>query len=328
MHELLGRLTKAFGPSSKEDRVKTLIKEELKAYEPQEDKLGNLVYHFSHSGPKLMLSAHLDTIGVIVTDVDKNGFIRFAPVGGLREVSIFGSDILFESGVRGIVFCEDSVALQDKKELKMNKLFIDIGAKSKKEALNYVNIGMEGIFYPNFSLLDGRAISPSMDDRSGCTVLVELIKNLKVKSLLYDLYVVFTAQEEIGVKGARTSAYDITPDLGIAIDVTSCFDYLEPRMSAVELGKGPAVKVMDGGMITNMELRSKIIEVAEKNKIPYQLDVKTGGATDAMAMQVSKDGVKAGVISIPTRYVHSKGEVVDLSDLKNTVVLLKSFIEK
>jgi len=133
---------------------------------------------------------------------------------------------------------------------------------------------MEGIFYPNFSLLDGRAISPSMDDRSGCTVLVELIKNLKVKSLLYDLYVVFTAQEEIGVKGARTSAYDITPDLGIAIDVTSCFDYLEPRMSAVELGKGPAVKVMDGGMITNMELRSKIIEVAEKIRYRINLMLK------------------------------------------------------
>lgn len=328
MQDLLEKLAKTFGPSSKEDRVKNLIKEELKAYELQEDKLGNLVYHCSHDGPKLMLSAHLDSIGVIVTDVDKNGLIRFAPVGGLREVSIFGSDILFESGVRGTVFCDDNDALQDKKELKMNKLFIDIGAKSKKEALNSVNIGMEGVFFPNFSILDGRAISPSMDDRSGCAVLVELIKNLKIKNLRYDLYVVFTVEEEIGVKGARTSTYEITPDFGIAIDVTSCFDYLEPRLSAVELGKGPAVKVMDGGMITNIELRNKVIEVAEKNKIPYQLDVKIGGATDAMAMQVAKEGVKAAVVSIPTRYVHSKGEVVDLSDVKNTVALLKSFIEK
>ena len=328
MQDLLEKLAKTFGPSSKEDRVKNLIKEELKAYELKEDKLGNLVYHFSHDGPKLMLSAHLDSIGVIVTDVDKNGLIRFAPVGGLREVSIFGSDILFESGVRGTVFCDDNDALQDKKELKMNKLFIDIGAKSKKEALNSVNIGMEGVFFPNFSILDGRAISPSMDDRSGCAVLVELIKNLKIKNLRYDLYVVFTVEEEIGVKGARTSTYEITPDFGIAIDVTSCFDYIEPRLSVVELGKGPAVKVMDGGMITNIELRNKVIEVAEKNKIPYQLDVKTGGATDAMAMQVAKEGVKAAVVSIPTRYVHSKGEVVDLSDVKNTVALLKSFIEK
>lgn len=330
MEDILEKLVKAFGPSSKEDKVKSIIKEEIKKCdcEISEDKFGNLVVHVQQNGPKLMIAAHLDTIGVIVTDIDKNGLVRFTSIGGLRSPFLLGTRILFENGVTGTVYYDDKENPWEPKEFKIEKYFIDIGAKTKKDALNFINIGTEGIFYPTYTVNGDRVISPSLDDRSGCAVLVELLKNVKKKNLLYDLYVVFTVQEEIGVKGARTSTYEITPELGIAVDVTSAMDFTEPRLNALELGKGPAIKVMDGGMITNIDLRNELINVAKKNKIPYQLEVITGGTTDAFAMQITKEGVKTAAVSIPTRYVHTQGEVIDFNDFKNSVALLKSFIEK
>jgi len=330
MVELLEKLVKTFGPSSKETKVKEVIKKEVKGVDCSifEDNFGNLVLHFEAQGPKLMLASHLDSIGIIVTDIDKNGLIHFSSVGGLRTSFLLGSRILFESGVEGTVFYEDVKTMSDPKELKLEKFFIDIGAKSKKEALEKVDIGSFGIFYPNFSFAFDRIIAPSMDDRSGCAVLVELAKSIKKKELKYDTYIVFTVQEEVGVKGARTSTYEITPDFGIAVDVTSAGDFVDPRLNAIELGKGPAIKVMDGGMITNIELREELVKVAKKEKIPFQMEVITGGTTDAFAMQITKEGVKTAAVSIPTRYVHTQGEIVDLNDLKNSVALLKRFIEK
>lgn len=330
MEDILEKLVKAFGPSSKEEKVKGVVKEELKKCdcEINEDRFGNLVVHIPHDGPKLMLASHLDSIGFIVIDIDKNGLIRFTSIGGLRATFLLGSRVLFENGIVGTVYHDDKDNPWEPKELKVEKFFIDIGAKSKKEAQALINIGTEGIFYPLYSRNGDRVISPSLDDRSGCAVLIELVKNVKKKNLKYDLYVVFTVQEEIGVKGARTSTYEITPDFGIAVDVTSALDYTDPHLNALELGKGPAIKVMDGGMITNIELRNELIEVSKKNKIPYQLEVITGGTTDAFAMQITKEGVKTAAVSIPTRYIHTQGEVVDLNDLKNAVSLIKSFIEK
>ncbi|BAL81058.1 M42 family metallopeptidase [Caldisericum exile] len=330
MEELIEKLVKVFGPSSREDKVKNLIKEELKKCECEIsiDKFGNLIAHIPQNGPKLMLASHLDTIGFIITDVDKNGLIRFTSIGGLRTSFLLGSRVLFENGILGTIYYDDRENLWEPKEFKIEKYFIDIGAKSKKDALNLVSIGMEGIFYPQFFLNGDRIISPSLDDRSGCAVLVELLKNVKKKSLKYDLYAVFTVQEEVGVKGARTSTYEITPDFGIAVDVTTAGDFLDPHINALELGKGPAIKVMDGGMITNTDLRNELVNIARKNNIPYQLEVITGGTTDAFAMQITKEGVKTAAISIPTRYVHTQGELADINDIKNTVALLKNFIEK
>ncbi|MGB9793834.1 M42 family metallopeptidase [Caldisericum exile] len=330
MEYLIEKLVKTFGPSSKEDKVKHLIKEELKKCDCEifEDKFGNLVAHIPQNGPKLMIASHLDTIGFIVTDIDKNGLLRFTSIGGLRPSFLLGSRVLFENGISGMIYYDDKENLWEPKEFKVEKFFIDIGAKSKKDALNFVNIGMEGVFYPVFSKNYDRVISPSLDDRSGCAVIVELLNNIKKKSLKYDLYAVFTVQEEIGVKGARTSTYEITPEFGIAVDVTTAGDFVDPHINALELGKGPAIKVMDGGMITNIDLRNELINVATKNKIPFQLEVITSGTTDAFAIQITKEGVKTAAVSIPTRYIHTQGEVIDLSDIKNTVALLKNFIEK
>lgn len=330
MIDTLEKLVKAFGPSSKEFEVKKVIKDLVKNIdcETDEDKFGNLVLHFKGEGPKIMLAAHLDSIGIIVTDIDKNGLLHFSQIGGLRTSFLLGSRILFENGIEGTVFYEDRDALWEPKEFKIEKFIIDIGAKSKKEALEKVNIGSFGVFYPIFSESVERIIAPSLDDRVGCAILVEVAKNLKKKNLKFDTFFVFTVQEEIGVKGARTSTFEITPEYGIAIDVTTAGDYTEPKINAIELGKGPAIKVMDGGMITNIELRERLIKVAKKESIPYQLEVITGGTTDAFAMQITKDGVKTAAVSVPTRYVHTQGEIVDKNDIKNIAILLKQFLEK
>uniref|UniRef100_A0A7C4TY53 M42 family peptidase n=1 Tax=Caldisericum exile TaxID=693075 RepID=A0A7C4TY53_9BACT len=326
MKEVLEKLVRAFGVSSKEERVRSVIREELSNYdfEISEDKFGNLIVHVPHDGPKLMLASHLDSVGVMVTDIDKNGLVRFAPVGDIKAHFLLGTQILFENGVEGMVYCDDK-ELQD---IKNEHLFIDIGARSKKEALSLVQIGSGGIFSPHMYFSKDRVISPSLDDRIGCGILVEVLKNVKKKNLRFDLYAVFTVEEEVGVKGARTSTYEITPDIGIVVDVTPALDFVEPKRNAIELGKGPAIKVMDGRMITNMEVRETLVNVARKNEIPFQLEVVTTGTTDAFAMQITKEGVRTGAISIPARYIHTQGEVVDLNDVKNAISLLINYIEK
>lgn len=330
MIDILEKLVKAFGPSSKEFEVKKVIKDLVKNIdcEKDEDKFGNLVLHFKADGPRIMLAAHLDSIGIIVTDIDKNGLLHFSQIGGLRTSFLLGSRVILENGIEGTIFYEDRDAPWEPKEFKIEKFFIDIGAKSKKEAMEKVNIGSFGVFYPIFSESFDRIIAPSLDDRVGCAILVEVAKNLKKKNLKFDTFLVFTVQEEVGVKGARTSTFEISPEYGIAVDVTTAGDYTEPKINAIELGKGPAIKVMDGGMITNIELRERLIKMAKKESIPYQLEVITGGTTDAFAMQITKDGVKTAAVSVPTRYVHTQGEVVDKNDIKNVAVLLKQFLEK
>jgi len=330
MEQLIEKLINAFGPSSKEEAVKELIKSELeqKVDKIREDKFGNLVAHVEGSGEKLLVAAHMDSIGVIVTDIDKNGFLRIGEIGGLRKSFLVGQRILFENGIEGFVYYEDKESNWEVKDQKIEKFFVDIGAYSKAKAKELVQIGTEGIYKPNFYKSDRRIIAPSLDDRIGCAVAIQTIKNLKKKKIKYNTYFVFTVQEEVGVKGSRTSSYEIYPDIGISLDVTDAGDTPETYPVSLNLGEGPTIKVMDGGMISSKYVRDELIKVAKKENIPYQLEVISKGTTDAYAMQTTKAGVLAGSISISTRYIHTGGEVADLGDVENAVNLLKNFIEK
>lgn len=330
MEDLIKKLVFAFGPSSKEEAVKKIIRAEIEQEvdEIGEDKFGNLVAHIKGSGEKLMLAAHTDSIGVIVTDIDKNGFLRFSEIGGLRKSFLVGQKILLENGIEGYVFYEDKESPWEVKEPKMEKVFIDVGATNKARAKEMVQIGTLGVYMPHFIKNDSRIIAPSMDDRIGVYILIELIKNLKKRKSRYDLFFVFTTQEEVGVKGAKTSTFEITPDLGIAVDVTFSGDTPECRPMALSLGNGPAIKVMDGGMIASKEIKDELIKTARQEKISYQLEVLTGGTTDAYAMQLTKSGVISGAVSIPTRYVHTSGETIDINDVTGAINLLKKYIEK
>ncbi len=326
----LKSLVIAFGPSSKEESVKKVIKRELNKVKAEigDDKFGNLVIHIKGDGPKLMLAAHMDQIGVMITDIDKNGFLRLGEVGGIRKSFLLGQKLLFENGVEGFVYYEEKKYPWELKDAKMEVLFADIGTKDRAAAKKLVEIGTQGIYMPYFHTNGLRVLAPALDDRIGCFILAELIKGINPKKLKYDFYGVFTVQEEVGVKGAKVSSYEITPDFGIAIDVTDAGDTPEAIPVSLSLGKGPAIKVMDRGMIASKSVKDKLIESAEKAKIPYQLEVITAGTTDAYAMQITKSGVETGALSIPTRYIHTPGEVVDLGDVVNAIKILKKFVEK
>lgn len=330
MEDLIKSLVFAFGPSSKEDAVKKIIKKEIEneVDEIGEDKFGNLVAHMKGNAEKLLLAAHMDSIGFIITDIDKNGFLRISEIGGLRKSIIPGQKILFENDIEGFVFYEDKESPWEVKEPKLDKYYVDIGATSKARAKEMVQIGTLGIYLPTFSKNDSRITAPSMDDRIGVCVLIEVIKNLKKRKIRYDTYFVFTVQEEIGTKGAKTSAYEITPDFGIAVDVTLSGDTPECRPMALSLGNGPAIKVMDSGMIASKEIKDELIKTAKQEKINYQLEVLTGGTTDAREIQLTKTGVLSGAVSIPTRYVHTPGETIDMNDVEGAIKLIKAFIEK
>jgi len=330
MNDLIQRLVCTFGPSSKEEQVKKLIRSEIEhdVDEIGDDKFGNLVAHIKGPGEKLMVAAHMDSIGVIITDIDKNGFIRFGEIGGLRKSLLVGQRILFENGVEGFIYYEDKESSWEVKDFKIEKFYIDIGVTSKAHAKEIVSIGTEGIFKPQFMQRDKRIIASSLDDRIGCAIEIETIKNLKRKKSRFDLYFVFSVQEEIGVKGARVSTFEITPDIGISVDVTFSGDTLESYPVSLALGSGPTIKVMDSGMIASKAVKDELIKAAKASDTPYQLEVITHGTTDAYAMQMTKGGVLAGSVSLPTRYVHSPGEVIDLNDFENAIKLLKNYIEK
>ncbi len=330
--EILKKLIRAFGPSSKEDAVKKIIKQSVDKKQNadiSEDKFGNLVVHIGKTGyPKLMIAAHMDQIGVMVTNIDKNGFLRIGEVGGIRKSFLVGQKLLFETEAEGFVYYEDKESPWEVKEQKIEKFFVDVGAKNRTDAKKLINIGDQGIYKPSFYINEDRVIAPALDDRIGCFICIEAINSINRKKLSYDLYFVFTAQEEIGVKGARVSSYEITPDYGIAIDVTDAGDTPETVPVALSLGKGVAIKVMDVGMISSREVKEKLVRTAEKHKIPYQLEIITAGTTDAYAMQITKSGVQTGALSIPTRYIHTAGETIDLNDVKSAIKLLKRYVEK
>ncbi|NLM25640.1 MAG: M42 family metallopeptidase [Firmicutes bacterium] len=323
MKELIKELVESYGPAGFENEITTKISELVKDYvdEVYTDKLGNLIAHKKGTGKKIMFSAHADEIGVVVTFIDKNGFLRFSNVGGLNPLTLLGNRVRFQNGTIGVIGKEKG----ELKDLAIDKMYIDIGAESEKEAKEKVSIGDFAIIHREFADLGNRVIGKSMDDRIGCVVLIEALRRLNHSE--HDLYFVFSAQEEVGLRGARTAAYDIDPDLGIALDVTLTGDTPKAHTMAVELGKGAAIKVKDASVITHPKVKDLLIKLAEDNKIDYQLEVLEFGGTDAGAIHLTKTGVPSGAISIPCRYVHTASEMVDVRDVENCVKLVLALVQ-
>ena len=329
MKKLLQQLTETFGPSGYEDNVRAIVREEVKslADEINVDALGNLIVRRkpSRSGGdtrKIMIAAHMDEIGLMVSHVDTNGFVRFAPIGGVFRRYVVGGRVRFLNGVQGVIGYD---RLDDVDELPtLDKVYIDVGASSKKDCP--VKIGDVAAFDRPFTEMGNRLVAKSMDDRVGVLVAIETLRALKGVYLPHDLYFVFTTQEEVGVRGAGTAAYGVDPDLGIAIDVTPTGDTPNSLKMEMALGNGPCIKFRDVGAISDPRVVQWMIAVAEKNKLPYQREVLLMGGTDARAIQAARAGVPSGCISIPVRYVHSPSEMVDYSDVQNTVKLLTAIL--
>src|SRR6056297_639498 len=323
MKKLIKEITSVFGPSGDEEKIRKYIKKQINNYVDNvyEDNLGNLiaVKKGKSNGKKIMFAAHMDQIALMITHIDEDGFLRFTNVGGVGHNFLPGTPIVFADGTIGTIGVEK---LENINDLEMSKLYIDIGANNQQEAEKIVGIGDTAIYAPNFSENNNRVISNYHDDRIGCVVLIEAIKNIQDNN--NELYFVFSTQEEVGLRGAKTAAYQIEPDIGIAVDVTATGDTPESHIMDVSLGEGTAIKIKDNSTITHPLVKDLLIKECKNNSINYQFEVLEFGGTDAGAIHLTKGGIPSGTISIPTRYVHTPTEMVDLSDVKASIELVKA----
>ncbi len=322
--ELLKKIIDAFGPSGREDDVREVIREEIAPFvdEITVDNMGNLICRKKGNGKKLMMAAHMDEIGVIVTHIDKDGFVRFAPVGGVNPFNCVNRAVRFENGVEGVISGEGKSAVRD---WNLDKMYIDIGAEDYDDAVVKVTIGDMAVFDGKFVVMGNRVSGKTMDDRIACYALIEAVK--KVASCPNDFYAVFTVQEELGLRGAKVAAQVVCPDMAIAVDVSSVGDTPESKIIDLTLGKGPSVKIRDASYVISSKAREFMIKCANDAEIPYQLEAASFGGTDTGAIMLTGTGVPAGTTSIPTRYIHSPQETVDMRDVENEIKFLVKMIE-
>jgi endoglucanase len=320
VNELITRLTECFGPSGYESGVRELITSELpKGLETRVDPLGSLIVHrkgAAAGGKRVMLAAHMDEIGIVVTHVDQKGFLRFGSVGGVRLLPLAGGRVRFANGAVGVIGLEK---VEDASRVPpMDKFYIDVGARGPADCP--VKVGDVACFQRQCEVLGKRIVAKAMDDRIGCAILVQTLKDLGKSP--HDLFAVFTVQEEVGLRGAGAAGFGVEPEIALAVDVTLTGDTPECLPMAVALGDGPAIKIKDGGMLAHTGVKDWLIRTAETARIPYQREVLTAGTTDAGAIQTSRAGVPAGCVSVPSRYVHMPSEMVDSDDVAGCVRLL------
>ncbi|MFI3252963.1 MAG: M42 family metallopeptidase [Eubacteriales bacterium] len=324
IYKLLEDLTGKYGPSGKEDVLAEFIISEAKKYcdEITTDVLGNVIARKKGNGAKLMFSAHMDSIGLIVTHIEKEGFLRVGAVGGIDPHKILFSPVKFHNGTKAVVMKEEKVTYAN---LKVEHLLLDIGAKSAEEAEKMVQPGDMAVFATETMKLEGESpsiVSPYMDNRVACGILLAVMEKLQGQSVENDIYFVFSVQEEVGLRGAKPAAYAIDPAYGIAVDVTGVCDLPESSKGATsKLGDGAGVKIMDRSIICHPEVVEILEKIATEKKIAHQRDIIKMGGTDAGVIHTSRGGVKTGGISVPCRYIHSPSEMANLGDIQACIDL-------
>jgi len=326
MKQLIKTLVEAYGPSGHEEQVRELIANLVRGHadEMRTDALGNLIVlkKGTGGGKRIMISAHMDEIGVIATFIDKKGFLRFGRLGGLSPLNMIGRRVRFANGTVGVIGWEKNSYTPIVPPWE--ELYIDVGATSPEDAA--VSVGDAAGFLEPMVEEGNRLVAKAMDDRLGCAVAVQTL--LEMGSSPNDVYFVFSVQEEVGLRGATVSVFGVDPDIALALDVTLVGDTPEAAPMAVSLGKGPAIKVMDSSLLTHPGVKRWMVQTAERLGLAYQLEVLLAGGTDAGAMQRSRAGVPAGCLSIPTRYIHTPSETVDYRDVLGGVKLLVELVSK
>lgn len=329
MKQLLKTLSEAFGPSGYEGAVRKIVLKEVKSFadEIRVDALGSVIARKKpaknvKSPRKIMLAAHMDEIGVIASHVDRQGFVRFAGIGDAFGRYTLGARVCFLNGISGVVGCDRMEQVDHWPPL--NKMYIDVGATSRDDCP--VKVGDVAAFERSFMQMGDRLVAKSLDNRAGVTVLLETLHNLK--STPNDVYFVFTTQAQVGTRSAGPATFGIDPDIGIAVDVTPTGDTPASLKMAMELGRGPCIKIRDVGMLAGPHIVDWMIKTAEKARIPYQREVLLIGSSDAQEIQINRAGVPAGGLSIPARYLHSSSEMVDFNDIKNAIKLLDALLSK
>lgn len=319
--DLMKKLSDCFSPSGRENNIREIITEEIKDYvdEIKVDPLGNLIARKKGNGKKILFSAHMDQIGLIITHVDEKGFLRFSNVGGIHAKEIIGLTMVFDNGLQGVVCCEE---LKDNEKLTMSKLFIDVASTDPEFVKENFHIGDMCVFKSEYYETPDCTICRAADDRIGCYIQIEAIKDHPVTD--NDVYYVFSVQEEVGTRGAKTAGYSVNPDLAVALDVTATGDSLDGIKMDVKLGGGAAIKLMDKSMITHPDVKNLLTNLAEENNIKYQYEVLEFGGTDAGPIHMTREGIPSGVISIPTRNLHSAAEIINKNDVFECIKLLKA----
>ncbi len=330
MLEELKTLCSLMGVSGREKKVRDYIISQVDGCaEYSVDALGNLLVFKqgrNRAANKVMLAAHMDEVGLIITYVTDDGFLKFAPVGSVDIKVLLGRSVIIGDNTFGVVGVKPVHLLKpdEKKQIpEKDSLYIDIGAKSKDEALKSVQIGDVAHFNSDYiEFGDGLIKARALDDRAGCAVMIEMIKNEQP----YDLNFAFTVQEEVGLRGAKTAAYNICPDYAIVIETTTAADIagVEGHKRVCCLGAGAAISFMDKATVYDKELYDLAFEVAAKNNIKIQPKTAVAGGNDAGAIHNSNVGVKTLTASTPCRYIHSPSCVLKKDDLNETLRLVNA----
>lgn len=329
MKSLLKSLVEIPAPPGHEKELRDFVREEIEtmADEIRVDSMGNLIVRkgeVREGGKRIMIASHLDEIGLIATHIDKRGFIRFTNMGGVYPSYLLGGRVRFLDGTRGVINVEGTG--KRKKVPGLDKMYIDIGAENENQCS--IDIGDVAVFDRPWLDLGKRVVSKALDDRVGVAVMVETLRKVhqSPKRTPHESWFVFSNQEEVGLRGAGPAAYQLEPDIGLAIDVTRTGDTPQGVKMDVSLGEGPAIKIRDKGMLSHPEVVDWMIDVARKHKISCQREVLERGTTDAASIQLTRGGVPSGCLSIPCRYVHSPSEMVDWDDVQQAAILLEKLL--
>lgn len=331
---LLEELTNLSGVSGNEKEVRDFIISQITPYadEVTVDRIGNVIaLKKGDSSKKVMLSAHMDEVGFIISGITEKGFLNFKTVGGIDVRTVISKRVrVGKEKINGVIGIK-AIHLQKRSERdsvpEFDDLYIDIGAKDKESAEKYVKIGDYACFDTRYEAFGETAIkAKAIDDRIGCGVLIEMIKNPQK----YDTYFCFTTGEEIGLRGARNAAYRIMPDIAFVIEATSCSDIsgLKPHEYVTRFGKGAAITFMDRCTIVDDDLRKKIHKIGEEAKIPVQYKCSINGGNDAGRIHLTGAGIKTASISLPCRYIHSANSVAAVSDIKAVENLMAEVLKR
>lgn len=338
----LKAVSETVGVSGYESRIRDLLVDKLSGIaQVSYDKLGSVIFtkRGADERPKIMLASHMDEIGFMVKSITKEGFIKFTNLGGWWEQVMLGQRVMVitaKGEIPGVIGCKPPHVLtpeERKKTVPKKEMYIDIGAADEKEAREKFGVRPGDPIAP-FSIFTPMAnekmlLSKAWDNRIGCAVMVNVLEQLQRKAHRNTVYGVGTVQEEVGLRGAKTSASAIDPDVAFALDTCVAGDTpgITEDQASSKLGRGVAISIYDSSLIPHIKLRDFVIEIAEANHIPYQLEFTEGGGTDAGRIQLHAAGVPSLVLSIPTRYIHSHNSIIHRDDYEAAVRLMVAVIE-
>lgn len=326
-HALAKRLSEAYGPSGSEESVREIVRDQIKEFVDQVrvDAFGNLIAQRRGSGnhrKKLMLSAHLDEIGIMISFIDSRGFAQFGVLGAVKPLTLLGARVQFENGTIGVIGNKEKNASQA--EIEMDALFVDVRAASSENAP--VQVGDAACFTHEFLNAGDFLIGKALNNRVGCAILIETLRHLKKSP--HDIFCAFTVQQQVGGRGAGAAAFAIQPDYAFVIDSAAAHDTPGASSSGIALGKGPAIKFQDEGALTSANARQLLLNAARDAHVPFQLDVTAHAHGDTMAIQAAREGAPTAILAIPMRYLNTPSEMIHYADAQHAIELLEMLAAK